>query len=72
MEARLLETARQNSIRSHIEEIAAQELEQPLDVDPADFEGSQPPISRCSSLDPTELNEHGVLTARAKGKGRAK
>ncbi|EUC57341.1 hypothetical protein RSOL_219290, partial [Rhizoctonia solani AG-3 Rhs1AP] len=72
MEARLLETARQNSLRSRMEEMAAQELEQPLNADTDEWEGSQAPTSRSSSPDPTEVNEYGVLTARAKGKGRAK
>ncbi|KEP45196.1 hypothetical protein V565_304310, partial [Rhizoctonia solani 123E] len=56
MEARLLETARQNSLRSRMEEMAAQELEQPLNADTDEWEGSQAPTSRSSSPDPTEVN----------------
>ena len=72
MEIRLLETTRQNSLRLHMEELAAQELAQPMDIDDNESEGSQAEISQPPSPLPTEYNEHGVLTARSKGKGRAK
>jgi hypothetical protein len=71
MEARLLETACQNSIHLRMAELVAEELTQPIDVDESDSEGSQA-LTACSpSPCPTEYNPHGVLTARAKGKGRA-
>ncbi|KAG8705609.1 hypothetical protein FRC11_008918 [Ceratobasidium sp. 423] len=63
MDARLLETMRQNSLCSRMEELAAEEMAQPMNTDESDSEGPQ-------AL--AEYNQHGVLTARAKGKGCAK
>ncbi|KAG8732417.1 hypothetical protein FRC11_013817 [Ceratobasidium sp. 423] len=71
MDTCLLETTCQNSLRSHMEEIAAQELAQPTDINEGDLEGSQAPTSHSPSPPLDERNEHGVLTAYAKGKGRA-
>ncbi|KAG8686841.1 hypothetical protein FRC11_008254 [Ceratobasidium sp. 423] len=63
MDARLLETAHQNSLCSRMEELAAEEMAQLMNTDESNSEGPQAPA---------EYNQHGVLTARAKGKGRAK
>ncbi|KDN44356.1 hypothetical protein RSAG8_05620, partial [Rhizoctonia solani AG-8 WAC10335] len=65
----LFETARQESIRDCLAQIAAQELAAPMDVD-EDLGTSAPP-SRAPSPALVEYNEHGVLTAQSKGKGRA-
>jgi hypothetical protein len=69
METQLLETACQNSLCSHMEELAAQELAQSMDIDKNQSEGSQIMISRSPSPLLAEYNEHGVLTTRSKGKG---
>ncbi|CUA77723.1 hypothetical protein RSOLAG22IIIB_12798 [Rhizoctonia solani] len=72
----LFETARQESIRDHLEQIAAQELAATMNVDEdLSIRSSAPPSrtdaspSRSPSPTPAEYNEHGVLTARSKGKG---
>jgi hypothetical protein len=69
MESCLLKNARKESIRSHMEELAAQELRQPMDIDKSNKEGTQALTPRSSTPLPAEYNDHGVLTARAKGKG---
>ncbi|CUA74763.1 Formin-like protein 20 [Rhizoctonia solani] len=76
---RLFETARQESIRDRLARIAAEELTAPMDVDDCSSTRSSAPPSRASTPPsrapsplPAELNEHGILTARSKGKNRAK
>ncbi|KAG8687848.1 hypothetical protein FRC11_006494, partial [Ceratobasidium sp. 423] len=57
-----------------MERIAAQELADGMDVDEEDKEDetrAPSPRTRSLPLAPVERNEHGVLMARAKGKGRA-
>ncbi|CAE6444521.1 unnamed protein product [Rhizoctonia solani] len=74
----LFETARQESIRDRLAQIAAQELTAPIDLDedlgtrtssPTPWTDSSP--FRTASPVPSQYNEHGVLTARSKGKGWA-
>ncbi|CAE7174718.1 unnamed protein product [Rhizoctonia solani] len=68
---RLFETARQASIQDRMAEIAAEELAAPMDVEDSGSRDSTP-HSRPSTPVPVEQNEYGVLTARSKGKNRAK
>ncbi|KDN43809.1 hypothetical protein RSAG8_05802, partial [Rhizoctonia solani AG-8 WAC10335] len=74
---RLLETARQESIRNRLAQIAAEELAAPMDVDQDLGDCTSAPPSRAStpsyatSTPVVEYNEHDVITARSKGKGRA-
>ncbi|KAJ1299319.1 hypothetical protein OPQ81_000002 [Rhizoctonia solani] len=69
MDACLLETAHQESIRLSMVELAVEELAEPIEEDESDVEA---PISRSPSPLPVEYNEDGVVTARSKGKGCAK
>ncbi|CAE7186747.1 unnamed protein product, partial [Rhizoctonia solani] len=72
MDARLLQTACEESLREHIVAMTARELEEPTYVESDDEGAGAPsPRSRASSLPPVEYNEYGVLTAASKGKGRA-
>ncbi|KAG8690078.1 hypothetical protein FRC11_013989 [Ceratobasidium sp. 423] len=71
MDACLLKTGHQNSIRLHMEELVAKELVQPMSTNEGDSEGSQAPSSRSPSPRPAECNQHRVLTTHAKGKGHA-
>ncbi|KDN39108.1 hypothetical protein RSAG8_09015, partial [Rhizoctonia solani AG-8 WAC10335] len=70
MEARLLENARQESIRERMAQIAAQDLADTMYTDEPNESRASTPHSPSPSL-PIEYNEHGMLTARSKGKGRA-
>ncbi|CAE7088915.1 unnamed protein product [Rhizoctonia solani] len=77
MEARLAETARQESIQGYLRELAARELENDMEIDENEDENeegsrSSTPCPRPPSSPPVEFNEYGVQTARSKGKGRAK
>ncbi|CAE6403487.1 unnamed protein product [Rhizoctonia solani] len=69
MEARLLEHARQESIRENLGRMAAQELAEGMGIDEDEDSHASAPPSRSPSP-PVEFNEYGVLTARSKGKRR--
>ncbi|CEL54605.1 hypothetical protein RSOLAG1IB_11693 [Rhizoctonia solani AG-1 IB] len=71
MESRLFKNAHQDSICLRMQELAAEELGQPMEINESDEEGTQGLTPRSSTPLPAEYNDHGVLTARAKGKGRA-
>jgi hypothetical protein len=70
MNGHLFETARQESIRSRMEQIVDEELANPMDIDDVHNSRASTPVSRPVSLIRAEYNEYGVLTARSKGKGR--
>ncbi|KAG8690901.1 hypothetical protein FRC11_008261 [Ceratobasidium sp. 423] len=67
MEARLLETARQESLREQTQALAARELEEVVCVDEDEESRAATPRSHSPSPLPVEHNEHGVVTARSKG-----
>ncbi|KAG8719935.1 hypothetical protein FRC08_001596 [Ceratobasidium sp. 394] len=79
LDEQLFETARQESLRDRMREIIAREEEEALggaptcdDDDEPRAETPHPVHSRSPSPAAVEFNEHGRLTARAKGKGRAR
>jgi hypothetical protein len=72
MNARLLETARQESLREHMEAIAAEDLENEMDVEDRRITSTVHPNSLPPPSPSVEYNEHGQLAAGSKGKGRAR
>jgi hypothetical protein len=76
MEERLVETARQASIRERLEQITARELETTMDLDVGNEDEEElrtsalPSPSRSPSPLSVEYNEYGIVTACSKGKGR--
>ncbi|KAG8706215.1 hypothetical protein FRC08_001208 [Ceratobasidium sp. 394] len=77
LDRQLFETAWQESMRDRMREIIAQEEREaqagaPTFDDDDDELRAETPHSRSPSPANIELNEHGRLTARAKGKGRAR
>ncbi|EUC56335.1 hypothetical protein RSOL_172160, partial [Rhizoctonia solani AG-3 Rhs1AP] len=70
MDERLLETARQESIRERMAQLAGEDLANSMDVDEDLRSGTSAPPSRAQTPPTPEYNDYGVLTARSKGKGR--
>ncbi|KAG8753674.1 hypothetical protein FRC11_007208, partial [Ceratobasidium sp. 423] len=66
MDAQLLETARQESLREQMEALAAREFEV-VYVDEDEEPRAPTPHPRSPSPLPVEQNEYGVATARSKG-----
>ncbi|KAG9093018.1 hypothetical protein FS749_015245 [Ceratobasidium sp. UAMH 11750] len=77
MNAQLMETARQASLRERMCEIITREQDDlsragtPMDIDDPRAETPDSARSRSPTPPPAEYNKHGCLTARSKGKGRA-
>ncbi|KAG9075425.1 hypothetical protein FRC06_010091 [Ceratobasidium sp. 370] len=77
MNAQLMETVRQASLRERLHEIVAREQEDlthpgtPMDIDDPHAETPNSACSQSPTPPPAEYNKHGCLTAHSKGKGRA-
>lgn len=79
LNAQMLETARQASLRERLQAIIDREeregledyADAPIDVDRADTPVDVDAESRAPTPPPVEFDSQGRLTARSKGKGRA-
>jgi hypothetical protein len=71
MNAQLLETARQESLRDCMAQIAANELANNMVIDEDEGPRASTLRSHPASPPPIEYNRHGQLSAKSKGKGRA-
>ncbi|CAE6521535.1 unnamed protein product [Rhizoctonia solani] len=68
MNERLLETARQASIRERMAQLAANDLANPTNFDEDLGSHTSAPPSRAQTPPTPEYNSHGVITARSKGR----